>query len=441
MFIQALQRRSLDNSALERFPQRLSVSKNSKNNLAAVVEGPEYLQSTNSCASSESNWAAPDNYSGRRSGGSTTSSGAESRMKLDFVLSACTGTESDRSEATQRSGTYARTVSPAHSLTECTPRMPVSSFKLPEDAVVDVSNSPVRPAPDASETVGSVPAVSVCASTAMLGAQMQQGGAAKPVPVLATSTACTQQQPAAPGGMRRSISAGGITQQGRPPVQSSGGLGAGPSSGLAMQSFLYRSTHKASAALAVSTTAAEVGRRGTSSDPEDSQQSAAVHAEPQPSTTVGGRHEQCEGAAAGLSTTPPARRVGPAPRKGEGSKIRLLIAEDNKINQLVVRKVVRKVSPECEIDVVDNGEAALLTILERPGYDLVLMDIHMPKMDGLETTRRVRETHPTRPMIVALTADTVVGMRQKCLQAGMQDYITKPFHVKDMQRVLQNFQL
>ena len=189
-----------------------------------------------------------------------------------------------------------------------------------------------------------------------------------------------------------------------------------------------------------STAAADAGQQASTSCPEDSQQCPAVHAPSQHGNAVGGRHAGCEGAA-GLPATPSPRRAGPAPSKVEGKTIRLLIAEDNKINQLVVQKVVRKVCPECEIDVVDNGEAALLTILERPGYDLVLMDIHMPKMDGLETTRRVRETHPTRPMIVALTADTVVGMRQKCLQAGMQDYITKPFHVKDMQRVLQTFSL
>lgn len=134
----------------------------------------------------------------------------------------------------------------------------------------------------------------------------------------------------------------------------------------------------------------------------------------------------------------PVLPVMPAPMPGGyGRPLKVLIAEDNKINQLVTRKVVGKVRPCCEIDVVSDGEAALLTILEKPEYDLVLMDLHMPRMDGLEATRRVRERHPSRPLIVALTADTVVGTRQKCLAAGMNEYVSKPFHVKDMQRILQ----
>lgn len=145
--------------------------------------------------------------------------------------------------------------------------------------------------------------------------------------------------------------------------------------------------------------------------------------------------------AAGASTAdsrqiPAPQTASVPPETGHGRALRILIAEDNKINQLVTKKVVCKVRPSCEIDVVSDGEAALLTILERPEYDLVLMDLHMPRMDGLEATRRVRERHPLRPLIVALTADTVIGTRQKCLQAGMDEYISKPFHVKDMQRIL-----
>jgi CheY-like chemotaxis protein len=127
-----------------------------------------------------------------------------------------------------------------------------------------------------------------------------------------------------------------------------------------------------------------------------------------------------------------------APAATATRTLRILIAEDNKVNQLVVQKVLRRVVPTCEIEVVEDGEAALLSILERPAYDLVLMDIHMPRMDGLEAVRRVRERGfcPGEPRIVALTADTIHG-RQRCMDAGMDDYVTKPFSVDDMRRILQ----
>jgi CheY-like chemotaxis protein len=132
------------------------------------------------------------------------------------------------------------------------------------------------------------------------------------------------------------------------------------------------------------------------------------------------------------------RAPAPAPAATATRTLRILIAEDNKVNQLVVQKVLRRVVPTCEIEVVEDGEAALLSILERPAYDLVLMDIHMPRMDGLEAVRRVRERGfcPGEPRIVALTADTIHG-RQRCMDAGMDDYVTKPFSVDDMRRILQ----
>lgn len=73
-----------------------------------------------------------------------------------------------------------------------------------------------------------------------------------------------------------------------------------------------------------------------------------------------------------------------------------------------------------------------------PPYDLVLMDIHMPRMDGLEATRRVRARYGgSIPRIVALTADTLTSVHAQCLDAGMEDFISKPFRVNDMRRILQ----
>ena len=140
-------------------------------------------------------------------------------------------------------------------------------------------------------------------------------------------------------------------------------------------------------------------------------------------------------AKAELPPMPPSAPAAAAPR-GVGRPMQILVAEDNKINQLVVCKVLRVVVPNSTVKVVPDGEAALGAILTNSDLDLVLMDLHMPKMSGLEATKRVREVQPTRPLIVALTADTVAGIAQRCLDAGMNDYVTKPFSVHDMKRIL-----
>jgi CheY-like chemotaxis protein len=117
-------------------------------------------------------------------------------------------------------------------------------------------------------------------------------------------------------------------------------------------------------------------------------------------------------------------------------KLRILVAEDNKINQLVVQKVLRVVVPTSSVTIVEDGEAAVQAITGDEDFDLVLMDLHMPKMGGLEASQRVRELMPRGPRIVALTADTVADVGRKCLEAGMNDYVTKPFNVNDMRRIL-----
>jgi CheY-like chemotaxis protein len=117
-------------------------------------------------------------------------------------------------------------------------------------------------------------------------------------------------------------------------------------------------------------------------------------------------------------------------------KLKILIAEDNKINQLVVQKVLRMVMPTSSVTIVEDGQAAVAAIMGHKDFDLVLMDLHMPKMGGLEASKKVREVMPDRPRIVALTADTVADVGRKCLEAGMNDYVTKPFHVNDMRRIL-----
>jgi len=114
---------------------------------------------------------------------------------------------------------------------------------------------------------------------------------------------------------------------------------------------------------------------------------------------------------------------------------RILIAEDNPVNQLVVLEQLKSLG--FAATAVSNGIEALAA-LEETAYDLVLMDCQMPEMDGYEATRRMREKSGDRWQIpvIALTAHAMRGDREKCLAAGMNDYIAKPFRVETLSQVL-----
>ncbi len=107
--------------------------------------------------------------------------------------------------------------------------------------------------------------------------------------------------------------------------------------------------------------------------------------------------------------------------------VRVLLAEDDAINQMVVEAMLTRLG--CLVEVAPDG-AAVCVAAARGRYDLILMDCHMPVMDGFEATRRIREheaqRRAARTPIVALTADALAGDRERCLQAGMDDYMTKP---------------
>jgi len=110
--------------------------------------------------------------------------------------------------------------------------------------------------------------------------------------------------------------------------------------------------------------------------------------------------------------------------------LRILLAEDNAVNQKVALKMLKKIGYRA--DLAANG-LEVLQALERLPYDVVLMDVQMPEMDGLEATRRIRELWPTGgPKVVAITAYAMEGDRERCLGAGMDDYISKPVQIQEL---------
>ncbi len=113
---------------------------------------------------------------------------------------------------------------------------------------------------------------------------------------------------------------------------------------------------------------------------------------------------------------------------------RILVTEDNPVNQLIARSHLERLG--FEVDVADNGLEALAAI-ERERYDLVFMDCQMPMLDGYEATRRIRERLGGRPLpVIALTAHDLASDREKCLEAGMDDYMAKPLYEDNLHAVL-----
>lgn len=125
------------------------------------------------------------------------------------------------------------------------------------------------------------------------------------------------------------------------------------------------------------------------------------------------------------------------PAEPTAQPLRILVAEDNLVNQMVIRKVLQRVVPGASLEIVGNGALALEAALARRP-DLILMDIHMPEMDGIEASRRLHEALPphTAPVVVALSADTLQMQDPKCAAAGFAAFICKPFRVEDVERVL-----
>jgi signal transduction histidine kinase/DNA-binding NarL/FixJ family response regulator len=110
--------------------------------------------------------------------------------------------------------------------------------------------------------------------------------------------------------------------------------------------------------------------------------------------------------------------------------LRILLAEDNLVNQKVALQILEQMG--YRPDVARNG-LEVLAALHRQDYDVVLMDVQMPQMDGLAATRRICQEWPTaRPRIIAMTANAMQGDREECLHSGMDDYLSKPIRVEEL---------
>ena len=122
------------------------------------------------------------------------------------------------------------------------------------------------------------------------------------------------------------------------------------------------------------------------------------------------------------------------PRASETSALRILLVEDNAVNQTVALGLLQRLGYQA--DVAWNGREAL-EALERAQYDVVLMDVQMPEVDGLEASRRIRERWPNGgPRIVAMTANVLAEDREACLAAGMDDYVAKPIRPEALSEAL-----
>jgi signal transduction histidine kinase/CheY-like chemotaxis protein len=110
--------------------------------------------------------------------------------------------------------------------------------------------------------------------------------------------------------------------------------------------------------------------------------------------------------------------------------LRILLAEDNAVNQKLALRFLQQMGYRA--DIASNGIEAIESV-ERQGYDVILMDVQMPEMDGLEATRDIRKlTKVKQPRIIAMTANAMQGDRELCLAAGMDDYISKPIRVNEL---------
>ncbi len=124
------------------------------------------------------------------------------------------------------------------------------------------------------------------------------------------------------------------------------------------------------------------------------------------------------------------------PQMGKRHPLRILLAEDNLVNQKVALRILEQSGYHA--DIASNGKETLESVARQP-YDVILMDVQMPEMDGLEATRQILANWPKkkdRPHIIAMTANAMQSDREMCLAAGMDDYVAKPIRVPELMEAL-----
>ena len=131
----------------------------------------------------------------------------------------------------------------------------------------------------------------------------------------------------------------------------------------------------------------------------------------------------------------------PSPDRESVVEAQILVAEDNPVNQEVTREYLKNLG--CNVEVVANGLEAVAA-LERTSYDLILMDCQMPEMDGFEATAMLRlkeqqQNQKRRTPVIAVTANAFEGEMERCLESGMDDYISKPFNQDELREILQRW--
>jgi CheY-like chemotaxis protein len=118
--------------------------------------------------------------------------------------------------------------------------------------------------------------------------------------------------------------------------------------------------------------------------------------------------------------------------------LKVMLAEDNPVNRRVGMSILTKAGVQAEI--AENGRIAVEMCAAAP-YDVIFMDCQMPEMDGYDAARAIRLNEPSghRTVIIAMTADAMTGARERCMAAGMDDYIAKPVKPADLQSALQKW--
>jgi CheY-like chemotaxis protein len=139
-----------------------------------------------------------------------------------------------------------------------------------------------------------------------------------------------------------------------------------------------------------------------------------------------------------LSAMPPeyAALAGGVVESGPFCGLRALLAEDNPTNQLVAVRMLHRVG--LTVDIAENGDRAV-AMAGASDYDLIFMDLQMPKVDGFAAAREIRTRRGDghRPVIIAMTANAVAGARERCLAAGMDDFVAKPVAFQDLEQLCQ----